>query len=269
MRTNIPTQQEPWFSSTECPRDEEKPLLRLGLPSSKTNTSLMQTRPRPRSRKPSRPHSPPMMQQHKLELPLLHSTKTKRIPQDLTNISPPSPFSPSILESLTTTPCQSGSSKDLTCKLQYNSLFWEQSKPLPLWRNFTQRPLRSREVTTILHHSGEDPNHSMEEVAIIMTPMLWTWIASHYSQLSKLATCAKIAVLYAIKKAVLLGIILVTIGIAQQVVDATTQNHPRLPMLGSSPPLPIQPLPSIKMIPWIPSSRMSSRLKNMIRCCIP
>ena len=35
---------EPWFSSTGCPRDEEKPLLRLGLPSSKMNTSLILTK---------------------------------------------------------------------------------------------------------------------------------------------------------------------------------------------------------------------------------
>ena len=89
MRTNILTQQELWFSSTECPRNEEKPLLKLGSPSLKTNTSLMQTRPEPRLRKPSRPHSPPMTQQCKLELPLLHSTKTRRTPQDLTNTSPP------------------------------------------------------------------------------------------------------------------------------------------------------------------------------------
>ena len=34
---NILTQQEPWFFSIECPKDKEKPLLRLGSPSSKTN----------------------------------------------------------------------------------------------------------------------------------------------------------------------------------------------------------------------------------------
>ena len=62
----------------------------------------------------------------------------------------------------------------------------------------------------------------MEEVVVTMTPMLWTWIISCYPQLSKLVTCAKITVSYAIKKAVLLGMILVTIGIAQQVVGTTT-----------------------------------------------
>ena len=192
------------------------------------NTSLMQTRPGPRSRKPSRPHSPPMMQQCKLESPSLHSIKTRRIPQDSTNTSPPSPSSASILESLTTMHCQNGSFKDSTCKLWYNSLSGEQLKPL-----------RPREVTDVLHHLGEDLNHPMEEAIVTMTLMLWTWIASHYPQLNELAICAKIAVSYAIKKAVLLGIILVTIRIAQQVVGTTTQNHPRLPMLELSPPLPI------------------------------
>ena len=239
MRTNILTQQGPWFSSTECPRDEEKPLLKLGSPSSKTSVLLMQTRPGPRSRKPLRPHSPPMTQQHKLKSPSLHSTKTGRTPQDSTNTSPPSLSSLSNSESLTTMPCWNGFSKDLTCKLQYNSPSQEESKPPPLWRNFTQRPPRSKEVTAALHHSGEDPNHPMEEVAITTTPMLWTWITSHYPQSSELATCVKPTALYAIRKAVLLEIILVIIGIAQQIVGTTTQNHPKLPMPGSSPPPPI------------------------------
>ena len=136
-KTNTPMQQESWFSSTECPRNKEKPLPRLGSPSLKTNTLLMQTRPGPRSRKLSRPHSPPMMQQHKLESPSLHSTKTRRTPQDLTNTSPPSLSSLSVLGSPTTMPYQNSSSKNSTCKLQYNSLSWKQSKPPPLWRNFT------------------------------------------------------------------------------------------------------------------------------------
>ena len=72
--------------------------------------------------------------------------------------------------------CWNGSSKDLTHKLWYNSLSQEQSKPPPLWRNFTQRPLRSREATAASHHSEEDLNHPMEEVAITTTPMVWMWI---------------------------------------------------------------------------------------------
>ena len=76
MRINIQTQQEPWFSSIGCPRNEEKPLLKLGLPSLKMNALLMQTRPGPRSRKPSKLHLPPMTQQCKLKLPLLCSTRT-------------------------------------------------------------------------------------------------------------------------------------------------------------------------------------------------
>ena len=109
-------------------RDEEKPLPKLGSPSSRTNALLMQTSPGPRSRKASRLHSPLMMQQHKLKLSLLHLTKTGRTPQVLTNISPPSPSSPSIPKSPTIMPCQNGSSEDLTRKLQYNSLSQEQSK---------------------------------------------------------------------------------------------------------------------------------------------
>ena len=175
----------------------------------------MQTRPGPRSKKPSRLHSPPMMQQCKLELPSLCLTKTRRIPQDSTNTSPPSSSSLSILESPTTMPYWNSFSKDLTHKLWYNSLSWEQSKPPPLWRNFTQKLLRSMKDIAASHHSGEDLNHPMEEVAITMTPMLWTWITSHYSQLSELTICMTITVSYAIKKAVLLGIILVTIRIAQ------------------------------------------------------
>ena len=166
-------------------------------------------------------------------------------------------------------PCQNGSSEDSTCKLQYNSLSQEQSNSPPLWRNFTQRPLRLREVTTTLHYSEKDLNHSMEEVVITMTPMLWMWTASRYPQLSKLATCVKIAASYVIKKPVLLGIILVTIRVAQWIVGATTQNHPRLPTPGLSSPLPIQPLPPVKTISWTPSSRMLLRLKDVIRYCIP
>ena len=231
MKTNILTQQELWFSSTECPRNKEKPLLRLGSPSSKTNASLMQTRPGSRSRKPSKLHSPPMIQQHKLELPLLCSTKTGRIPQDSTNTSSSSPSSPSILESLTTTPCWNGSSEDLTHKLWYNSLSWEQLKPPPLWRNFIQRPPRLKEVTAVSHHSGGDLSDPMEEVTFTMTPMLWMWITSCYPWSNELAICTKTTVSYAIKKAVLLGIILVIIRITQQVVGTTTRNHPRPPMV--------------------------------------
>ena len=65
-------------------------------------------------------------------------------------------------------------------------------KPPPLWRNFTQRPLRSREATTASHHLEEDPNHPMEEVVVTTTPMPWTWIASCYPQASKLAICTKL-----------------------------------------------------------------------------
>ena len=180
MRINILTQQELWFFSIECPKDEKKPLPKLGSPSSKMNTLWMQTRPRPRSRKPSKPHSPSMMQQHKLKLPSLHSTKIGRTPQDSTSTSPPSPSSQSTLESPTTTPCQNSSSKDSTHKLWYNSHSQEQSKPPPLWRNSTQRPSRSREVITASHHSGEDLNHPMEEVVVTTIPMLWMWIASYY-----------------------------------------------------------------------------------------
>ena len=232
-------QQEPWFFSIGCPKDKKKPLLRLGSPSSKMNTLQMQTRSGPRSRKFSKPHLPPMIQQCKPELLSLHSTKTGRTPWDLTNTSPPSPSSQSALESLTTMPYQSGSFKDLTCKSQYNSFSQEQLKPPPLWRNFTQRHPRLRGVTAILHHSGEDLSHPMEEVVITTTPMLWMWIASHCSWSSELTTCAKTAALYAIRTAVLLGIILVIIRVAQQVVGTTTRNHPRLPTPGLSPPLPI------------------------------
>ena len=80
-----------------------------------------------------------------------------------------------------------------------------------------------------MHHSGEDLNHPMEEVVITTTPMLWTWITSHYPQSSELTTCVKITASYVIRKAVLLGIILVTIRVTQWVVGTTTQNHPRLP----------------------------------------
>ena len=76
--------------------------------------------------------------------------------------------------------------------------------------------------------------------------MLWMWITSHYPWSNKLTICTRTTVSFAIKKAVLLGIILVTIGITQQVVGTTTWNHPRLPTLGLSPPLPIQPIPLSK-----------------------
>ena len=246
----------------------EKPLSKLGSPSLKTNALLMQTRPGPRSRKPSRPHSPPMTQQRKPKLPLLYSTKTRRTPQNLTNISSLSSSSLSILESPTTMPCWSGFSKDSTHKLWYNSLSWEQSKTSPLWKNFTQRLPKSKEVTATLHHSGEDPNHPMEEVVVTMIPMLWTWIASRSPWSSELTTCMKIAVSYAIKKAVLLRTILVTIGITQQVVGTTTQNYPRPPTQELSPPLPIRPLPSVKMTSWISFSRTSPKLKDVIRYCV-
>ena len=172
LRINIPMQQELWFSSTECPRDEEKPLLRLGSLSSKTNISPMQTRLGPRSRKPSKQHLSSMTQPHKLESPLLHSTRTRRTPQDLTSTSPPSPSSQSAPESPTTMLYRSGSFEDLTHKLQYNSLSWEQSKSPPLWRNFTQRPPRSEKVTATSHHLEEDPSHPMEKVVITTNPML-------------------------------------------------------------------------------------------------
>ena len=180
MRINIPTQQELWFFSTECPRDEEKPLLKLGSPSLKMNALQTQIRLGPRSRKPSKPHSPPMMQQCRLKSPLLHSTKTRRTPQDSTSTSLPSSSSQSALKSPTTMSCENGSSKDSTHKLWYNSLSQEQLQPSPLWRNFTQKPPRLREVTAVLHHSREDLNHPLEEAVVTMTPMLWTWIASHY-----------------------------------------------------------------------------------------
>ena len=130
-RTNIPMQQELWFSSIGCPKDEEKPLPRLGSPSLKMNTSLKQTNPRPRSRKPSRLHLSLMMQQCKLELLSLHSIKTGKTLQDSTSTSSHSLFSPSAPESLITMPCWNGSSADLTHKLWYNSLSQEQLKLLP------------------------------------------------------------------------------------------------------------------------------------------
>ena len=131
MRINILMQQKPWFSSIGCPRNKEIPLPRLGSPSPKTNILLKQINPGPRSRKPSRPHLPLIMQQHKLELLSLHSIKTRKTPQDSTSTSPHSPFSLSTLESPITMPCWNGSSVDLTHKLQYNSLSQEQSKLLP------------------------------------------------------------------------------------------------------------------------------------------
>ena len=124
-----------------------------------------------------------MMQQHKLKSLLLCLTKTGRTPQNLTSTSPHSPFSLSVLESLTIMPCQNDSFTGLTYKLQYNSLSQGQSKVPPPWRNSTPRPPRSKEATATWHHSGEDPKHPMEEVAVTMTPMLWMWIISHYPQL--------------------------------------------------------------------------------------
>ena len=211
MRRSIPIQQESWFFSTGCPKGKEKPLLRLGSSSLKMNMLQMQTRPGPRSRKHSKPHSPPMTQQCKLESLLLHSTKTGRTPQDLTNTSPSSSSSQSAQESPTTTLYWNGSSEDSTHKSWYNSLSWKQLKPP-----------RSRKVIATLHHSGEDLSHPLKEVVITTIPMLWTWITSCYPWLSKLATCVKITASYAIRKAVLLGIILVTIRVAQQVVGTTT-----------------------------------------------
>ena len=174
-RTNIPMQQELWFSSIGCPKDEEKPLPRLGSPSLKMNTSQTLTRTGPRSGKPSRLHSPPRMQQHRLELPSLCLIKTGRTPQDSISISPSSPSSLSALELLTTMPCHS------TPRSWSNSSSAELSKPPPPWRSSTPKLLKSREGTAILPHSGEDPSHHMEEVAVTMTPTLWMWITSCYS----------------------------------------------------------------------------------------
>ena len=181
MQTNMPMKHKPWFSSIGYPKNKEKPLPRLGSPSLKTNMLQTQTRPGPRSRKPLKLHSPPMTQQCKCELPLLHLTKTGRTPQDLTNISPYSSSSLSTPKSLTTTPCQNGFFAASTYRSQYSLLFLKQSKPPPPWRNFTPKPLRSKEATTASPHLGEDPNHSMEEVVVTTTPMLWTWITLCYS----------------------------------------------------------------------------------------
>ena len=79
---------------------------------------------------------------------------------------------------------------------------------------------------------------------------------------SKLATCMKITASYAIRRAVLLGIILVTITITQQVVGKTTWNHPRLPMPGQFSLLPIWPLP-----PLIKMTVMLSLDRNEHRPC--
>ena len=98
------------------------------------------------------------MQQCRLELPSPCLTKTRRTPWNLTNTSPHSPSSLSTLESLTIIPCWSGSFMALIYRLQYSSPFLEQSKPPPSWKNFTPNPLRIKEVTTALPHSGEDPN---------------------------------------------------------------------------------------------------------------
>ena len=156
----MPMKCKSWFSSTGCPKDKEKPLPRLGSSSSKMNASQMQTRPGPRSRKHSRLHSPPTMQQYKLELPLLHLTKTGRTPQNLTSTSH-SPFSLFALASLTIMLCQNDSSIALTHRLWYSLLSQEQSKPP-----------RSKKATAASPYSGEGPNHPMEEVVTIMIPML-------------------------------------------------------------------------------------------------
>ena len=105
MWTSSPMKCELWFSSIGCPKDEEKPLLRLGSPSSKMNMLLMLTRTGPRSRKPSKLHLPPMSQQCRLKLLLPRSIKTGRIPQDLTSTSSSSPSSSSTPESMTITSC--------------------------------------------------------------------------------------------------------------------------------------------------------------------
>ena len=147
------------------------PLLRLGSPSSKMNALQMQLRPGPRSRKPLKSHLPPMMQQHKLKLPSLRLTKTGRTPWDLTNISPHSPFSLSILESPTTMPCQNGSLAASSHRSQYSLLSQEQSKPLPLWRNFTTRPLRLKEATATSPHLGEDPN-TVDVDSLMLSPVV-------------------------------------------------------------------------------------------------
>ena len=75
---------------------------------------------------------------------------------------------------------------------------------------------------------------------------------------------------YVSRKSALLAIIPVILVVVQQKVGEPTQNHPRLPTLEPTPPLPIQSLLSfIKMTPWIPFSRTSLRLKDMIRYFIP
>ena len=173
-----------------------------------------QTKSEPRSKRPSKLHSPLMMQQHKLKSLMLHSTKTGRTLQDLINTSSHSPSAPFTPESLITMPYQNSSSMDLTHKLWYNSLSQKQSKPLPPWRNFTPKLPRLKEVIAVLHYSGKDPNYPMEEVVITMTTMLWMCIALYYPQSNELTTWTKIAASYVIKKGGLLGITLVTITIA-------------------------------------------------------
>ena len=151
----------------------------------------MQIKPRPRSRKPSRLHSPSIMQQCKLELPLLCLTKTQSIPWDLTNTSPHFSSSLSTPESLTSTLCWNASFTASTHRLQYSLLSQKQSRPPPLWRNFTPKPPRSKEATAALPYSEEDPNYLMEEVVITTTPMLWMWITLHYPQSNALTTSSQ------------------------------------------------------------------------------
>ena len=192
-----------WFSSIGCLKDEEKPLPRLGLPSLRTNVSQTQTRPGPKSRKPSRLHLPPIIQQHKLKLLLPHSTRTRRTLWNLTNTSSHSSSSLSTLKSLTTMLCWNSSSMASTHRLWYSLLSLEQSKPP-----------RLKKATAASPHLGEGSNHPIEEVVTTMIPMLWMWIASHYPQLNALATCIRTAASSAIRKAVLLGIILITIAVS-------------------------------------------------------
>ena len=161
-----------WISSIGCPKDKEMPLPTLGSPNLEMNISLMLTRTGPRSRKPLRQHSPPMMQQHRFESPSPHLIKTRRSPWDSTNISPSSLFFLFTPESLTITSCWNGSFVASTSRSLSNSLSMEPSKPPPTWRNSIPRPQRSKGVTAVLPPSGEDLSHCMEEVTVITTPTL-------------------------------------------------------------------------------------------------
>ena len=61
-------------------KGQGKAFAEAWLTKLKDECSLMQTRPGPRLKKPSRPYSPPVMQQHKIESPSLHSIKTGKTP---------------------------------------------------------------------------------------------------------------------------------------------------------------------------------------------